>query len=97
MPIYAVRYHYTDDAALREAVRGTHRDFLSQLVDEGVVLMAGRLADDGMPGGLMIFNADSAAAVEALIQTDPFVEHGIVRDAEIREWMPVLGQLGNRY
>ncbi len=93
MPVYAVRYNYTDDVALRDEARSSHRDYLNELAVDGVILMAGRLADDGDAGGLLIFRVEDSEALAGLIERDPFVARGIVREMDTREWLPVIGQL----
>ncbi|TWF80642.1 hypothetical protein FHX44_116585 [Pseudonocardia hierapolitana] len=88
---FAVIYTYTDDTALREATRPSHRDYLRGLADEGALLVAGAWAPAEAPGGLLIFRADDKAAVQAIVDKDPYTTAGVVANSEIREWAPPLG------
>ncbi|WP_125777648.1 YciI family protein [Antribacter gilvus] len=93
MPTYAVTYTYTDDTAQRDAVRADHRTYLSGLADDGVVRASGPLAPvAGVPdGALLIFEAASRDALDALVDADPFVEAGLVAGRDVREWNVVIG------
>jgi uncharacterized protein YciI len=88
---FAVIYTYTDDTVLRDATRPAHRDYLRGLADEGVLLVAGAWAPGEAPGGLLIFRGEDKAAVQAIVDKDPFTTSGVVANAEIREWAPPLG------
>lgn len=90
---FAVLYSYTDDTALREATRPTHRDYLRGLADDGALLVAGAWVPAEAPGGLLIFRAEDKATVQAIVDEDPYTREGVVATAEIREWAPPLGPL----
>lgn len=64
----------------REArIVGQHFEYLRRLVDEGIVLMAGRtLNTDESAFGIAIFVADSPEAAEALMRADPAVAQGVM-------------------
>jgi uncharacterized protein YciI len=40
---------------------------------------------------LLIFRVDDQAAVQAIVDRDPFITQGVVATSEIREWVPLLG------
>jgi uncharacterized protein YciI len=42
-------------------------------------------------GGLLVFHASDRAAVQAIVDSDPFVVPGVVARCDIREWVPLLG------
>jgi uncharacterized protein YciI len=88
---FAVIYIYTDDSALRDATPPAHRDYLRGLADDGALLVAGAWAPTEPPGGLLIFRGEDKAAVQAIVDEDPFTTAGVVANAEIREWAPPLG------
>lgn len=87
--LFAVRF---DDHADRLGVRlqhlQAHVDWLDAHRDQ--VLVGGSLRHaphDVQPvGGLWIVEADSKAAVDALMQTDPFWVHGLRARCEILAW-----------
>lgn len=90
---FAVIYTYTDDTAHREATRPSHRAYLRGLADDGLLLVAGAWAPAEAPGGLLIFRAEDKAAVQAIVDEDPYTTAGVVANSEIREWAPPLGPL----
>ncbi|MFC5950057.1 YciI family protein [Pseudonocardia lutea] len=90
---FAVLYTYTDDTALRDDTRPAHRDYLRGFVDDGTLLVAGAWAPGEAPGGLLIFRAEDRAAVQGIVDKDPFTTAGVVASADIREWAPPLGPL----
>jgi uncharacterized protein YciI len=93
---FAVIYTYIDDTPLREATRPTHRDYLRGLADDGALLVAGAWAPAEAPGGLLIFRAADKAAVQAIVDKDPYTTAGVVANADIREWAPPLGPLASQ-
>ena len=61
------------------AIIGRHFEYLSRLVDEDVVLMAGRtLHTDEASFGIAVFVADDAQAAEAVMRGDPAVVEGVM-------------------
>ena len=94
---FAVIYTYTDDTALREATRPSHREYLRGLADEGAMLVAGAWAPGEAPGGLLVFRAEDKAAVQAIVDNDPYTTAGVVAGADIREWVPPLGPVASQF
>lgn len=88
---FAVIYTYTDDTELRDATRPAHRDYLRSFGEDGTLLVAGAWAPSEAPGGLLIFRADDRAAIQKIVDGDPFTTAGVVSHADIREWAPPLG------
>lgn len=97
MSIYAVTYDYSDDAALRDEHRASHREYLAGLAEQGVVLVSGPWGPDEAPGALLIFRGDSVDAVRELTVDDPFRKVGAVTDVRVQEWIPVLGPLAGGF
>ncbi|MBB6448473.1 hypothetical protein HNR44_000422 [Geomicrobium halophilum] len=85
MPAFAVLLPMKSQK-LTEEYRSAHLDFLERLQEGGHVLARGPFVDG--TGGLVIYQAPSAEAVETLVKEDPYVEHG-ARDYEIHEWAMV--------
>jgi uncharacterized protein YciI len=90
MPVFAVQYRYVDRPAVVTEHRPAHRDFLRGLLDQGIVLAAGAYTD-GPAGALLVFRADSAEAVERLLQDDPFRQLDLVEGYDIRAWGQAMG------
>jgi uncharacterized protein YciI len=57
-------------------------------VDRGELLMIGTFGDPQNEGSMAVFATREAA--EAFVAGDPFVVHGVVRAAHIRDWNEVL-------
>ncbi len=68
MGIFALTYIYTDDDAGRDEHRPAHKDHISGLAANDVVLMSGPLGPDEAPGALIVVRADDKAS--ALAHTD---------------------------
>ncbi|MEB3259394.1 MAG: YciI family protein [Cyanobacteriota bacterium] len=81
-------------AALRPQL-AAHRAWVADLRQRGVRLSSGYLVDGaGQPGGggLLLLEADTYAAAEALIREDPMVRSGGV-DWTLHQWIGVVGDL----
>ncbi|PSL03108.1 hypothetical protein CLV30_10820 [Haloactinopolyspora alba] len=88
---FALMYTYTDDVALQDEHRSAHIDYLRRLVDDGLLVASGPWGPDDARGGLLVYRAEDRAAVQAIVDGDPFVTNGVVAEARIREWVPLLG------
>lgn len=89
MAIFAVQYFYMADPEELAAIRPEHRIWLGKLLDEGVMLASGPMVD--YPGALLIFKANSAEELAALLDHDPFDIAGFIGERTIGEWNPVFG------
>src|SRR5690606_4875734 len=90
MTTYAIRYDYDHRADELDRVRPDHRAYLAGLAEQGQVLAYGRFDDDGAPGAVLLFEADSAEQAESLVTADPFVVAGLVQRYEVRPWAGVF-------
>ncbi|WP_273651195.1 YciI family protein [Cellulomonas fimi] len=90
MPTYAVTYTYDERTDVRDRVRPEHRDYLRSLADDGLLLGSGPFTE-GEPGALLVFRADDRAALDALLDADPFAREGIVAATAVRTWDVVIG------
>jgi uncharacterized protein YciI len=97
MPVYAVTYRYSDDAATRDAVRPAHREYLRGLAEQGLLLVSGPYAADEPPGALLLFRAGSKEEVRAALESDPFRTSGVLLEATFTEWSPVTGPLAAHF
>lgn len=94
MSVFTVHYTYDErpeQGAKRELYNPAHRGYMRELMTDGTVLAAGRYLDDTRPGALLIFRADNAEQVAERLRIDPYVVHGLVTNADIREWTAALG------
>lgn len=93
MPLFAlIGWDVADSAALRAAHRPAHLAALEPLVAEGRVRQAGPLLDrEGRPcGSLVVFEAESRDAAEAVAARDPYIVHGVFARYEVHETKVVL-------
>lgn len=90
MTFYAVQYRYRSDADVA-AVRPTHREYLRDLADQGQLKASGPYVDAEYYDALLIFEADSADAVQALVEADPMATEGVLESSAILEWNPLIG------
>jgi len=86
VPFFVATYEYTADLDARLAVRPRHREFLSGL--DPLVVSGPTDAE----GAILIFDADSAETVAAMLDADPFQVEGFIRERKIVGWTPVMGQ-----
>ena len=83
---------------LREQEMWTeHAAFMDDLADEGFVVLSGPLGD-GTPEHrvLLVFDADSEAAIHARLDADPWTEMGILTTVSTERWNVLLGDLRGR-
>jgi len=81
-------------AAMRPHLEA-HRAWVQGLRGQGVVIVSGYLVDaEDRPGGggLLLLQADSHAAAEALVLQDPMVRSGGV-DWRLCRWVAAVGDL----
>ncbi|MCP3425111.1 YciI family protein [Rothia sp. AR01] len=90
---FAVTYSY-GPAEEQAKHRPQHRAYLGALVERGCLKASGPFTDEQAPGALLIFEAESPAEVQELLDADPMVTGGAVTGVEIRSWNPVLGTVG---
>ena len=85
---YAAIVTYTSDASVIAKARPAHRQYFIGLKEQGKLVISGPYADDH--GGLLVYEAENPAQVEALIAADPFATGGVFMSWEIRAWNVVM-------
>lgn len=94
MAVYAITYVYAENSdAGRDKFRPDHKQHISSLADQGVVLMSGPLGAGETPGALIVVQAESKPAALALTDDDPFRRNDLVASVSAVEWIPMLGRL----
>ena len=63
---------------------GEHAAYIDALVAEGVIVLGGPLADEGV--ALLVVRAADEAAVRVKVAPDPWYEHDILRLERIARW-----------
>ncbi len=72
----------------RLAVRPEHRDYVHDLFARGQIRMSGPLADE--TGAVLVYAAENLDAARALVDADPYVRAGVVREVSLREWNVIV-------
>lgn len=70
--------------------REAHLRLVREAQDRGLLLMAGALGDPP-DGALLVFQSDSAAAIEEFARADPYVREVLVTRWRVRPWHVVVG------
>jgi uncharacterized protein len=85
---FAASIEYSQDTALVEAHRPAHRAYLTKLLDEGKLFASGPYADGS--GALIIYEADTPEAADALLNADPFHAAGVFLKWTVRPWKVIF-------
>ena len=72
----------------RLSARPEHRRHLTELHGQGVVRMAGPLADD--TAAVVVLDVPDRPAVDAVLAGDPYFTTPGVTVGQIREWLPFV-------
>jgi len=85
-------YDYVDDVVGRRApFREVHLARVREAHEQGVLLMAGTLAEP-VDGAVFVFTTDDRSVVEDFVSRDPYVREGLVTAWQIRPWNVVIGR-----
>jgi uncharacterized protein len=75
----------------RKPFREAHIKYAREAVARGELVLAGAL--NGPPeGAVLLFRADSPAAVEKFAESDPYVLNGVIKNWRVRGWTTVVGR-----
>ena len=85
---FAASIEYLQNATVVEAHRPAHRAYLTSLLDQGKLFASGPYADGS--GALIIYDADSPEAAEALLKADPFHAAGVFLKWTLRPWKVIF-------
>jgi hypothetical protein len=85
---YAAIIEYVQDKDKIATLRPEHRQYLAKLKANGQLAASGPFTDDS--GALIVYEAPTREEAEALLQGDPFHEHGIFVRWQLRPWNTVI-------
>jgi uncharacterized protein len=85
---YAAIIEYLQDKETVERLRPVHRQYLASLKEKGQLAASGPFADGS--GALIVYEAESAAAAEAILKGDPFHTNGVFLKWQLRPWNTVI-------
>ncbi|HVK09016.1 MAG TPA: YciI family protein [Gemmataceae bacterium] len=86
---WAAVIEYSTDSATVEAHRPAHRAYLTELLQAGKLACSGPFTDE--PGALIVYEAESKEAAEALMRADPFHAAGVFVSWQLRPWKCLFG------
>lgn len=81
---YAAVIEYLQDKAYVDSHRPAHRAYLTSLLESGKLFGSGPFMDGS--GALIIYEADSPEAADALLKADPFHAAGVFLTWTLRPW-----------
>lgn len=91
MAYFALVYHVTGDYLERRAqYRAEHLALATAAHDRGELLLAGAFAEPA-DAALLIWRCPDRGPIEAFVEADPYVAHGLVTRWEVRAWTVVIG------
>ncbi len=85
---FAAVIEYLQDAEKVGRLRPVHRQYLALLKERGQLAVSGPFADGS--GALIVYEAETAEAAEALLKGDPFHQGGVFLRWQIRPWNVVI-------
>lgn len=85
--MFVISTTYIKPASEVEAVLDAHRQYVSEQYASGMFLMSGRKVPRN--GGIILAVAASRAAIEAVVQADPFYTKGVAA-FDIVEFEPTM-------
>ena len=89
MAYFALLYDYVDNAVEKRAPhRPAHLELYRRWREEGKLVMGGALGDPPH-SALIVFDVDSADAVDEFAEADPYVQNGVVTARRIEPWAVV--------
>lgn len=92
---FVLIYDVVDDyVARRTPFREAHLQLAREFADSKKLLLGGALSDP-VDQAILVFEVDSATEVEAFVDRDPYVQHGLVRSFRIRPWTVVVDSYRN--
>ena len=88
--MFVVVIHYTKPLAEVDAARPAHIEWIKKYSDAGTIVLSGRQTSAG--GGVVIAEAPSRAALDAILAEDNYIKAGVARH-EVIEFAPTGGSL----
>lgn len=90
MPLFAVTYEHPDEEGWKRHVI-PHVGWLQDRLKDGTLLASGPFSGTPVRSALLIMSAPDRAALDGLIASDPFAEHGLIENMSVSEWDPIFG------
>jgi uncharacterized protein len=90
--MYKILFYETVDnyLELRTQYREEHLALVNRYYENGILVMAGALADP-YDAAVLIFKTESEQLVEEFAKSDPYVQNGLIKTWKVRHWNVVVG------
>lgn len=85
--MFIVLLTYTKPLEVVDALVPAHREFLQRMYQAGTFLLSGR--KEPRTGGVILANATSPEALQAVLAQDPFQMHGVAT-YQVIEFIPTM-------
>jgi uncharacterized protein YciI len=90
MPLFIITYSHPDPIGWQQHLM-PHIGWLQDQLVDGSLIASGPFRDEDGHEALLIMQAEDAAAMRGVIDSDPFMIEGQVADLSIRRWDPIFG------
>lgn len=70
--------------------RGKHIELAQDYYNRGLLLMGGTL-EEPSDSAVLVFRVNSESEVKKFVESDPYVNNGLVKEWSIRPWKVVIG------
>lgn len=90
MALYAVTIRYVDDVELVNATRPLHREYLSELLEQGKIQQSGPFVEGG--AALLIYEVADRAELDGILVNDPYALKGCLAATDVHEWNVVFSK-----
>jgi uncharacterized protein YciI len=95
MPLYVVTYEHPNEEGWKQHLM-PHVAWLQAQLKAGRLLASGPFSDLTAKAAMLVMSAPDRTALEDLIATDPFAQHGLIDDMTVKEWDPIFGVFNDR-
>ena len=86
---FLLLYDYPDDVLERRApYRDGHLELIRSWKEDGRLLIAGAIGDP-VHGGALAFRVDDEADIDAFMESDPYVQNGVITGHRVEPWTVV--------
>ena len=90
MSFFLVQYSHPDEQGWSKHLE-PHLDWLLDRLDDGSLVASGPTVGSDVRSAVLIVKAPDRDAARVIIETDPYMIEGQVRDLSITEWDPYFG------
>lgn len=90
MSVFVVRYTHPATPGWALHLEAHTKWLLARLEDRSLLASGPVEAEQGH-AALLVFDLASREALDAVLATDPYAEHGLVSSCEVMEWNPLFG------